>query len=214
MIMKTQIVHSRKILAFLGSLFLASLACNLPTRSEPDTQATMDAALSAVSANFAPTNTIPVSTAAAVPANTASVAPNPTHTPTLDQNSSLTATPSATLDSPPLATAASIENNVFAEDLLNRNHEITASSSTFGPRDFVYSAYLFINKRIDPLIEEPRTEICRLAIYRLDNGVNELLRSFTGPLYAPNNRYGYPAYCEAINWDAPSQNVVWGGGGG
>lgn len=85
------------------------------------------------------------------------------------------------------------------------------SSSTIGPKDFIYSAYLFKNNRIDPLVDETRTDICRLAIYRLDSGENELLRSFTGPLYAQNNRYTYPVYCEAINWDAPSQHVTAGG---
>jgi hypothetical protein len=200
--MKTPIAHSQKILAILGGLFLASLACNLPRQAQPDTQATMNAALTEVSANLLLTSTL---AAVAEPGSPVPDNAQPA------QTQSLTATPSVTPETNPVATAASIQNNVFAEDLLNRNHEIKASSSVVGPKDFVYSAYLFINKRIDPITEDPRPEICRLAIYRLDAGENELLRSFTGPLYAPNNRYGYPAYCEAINWDAPSQNVVWGG---
>jgi hypothetical protein len=199
--MKTPKSHTQQILAILGSLFLASLACNLPRQAKPDTQATMNAALTAASANLLPTNTIAAVADPGSPnANTAQTA----------QSQTLTPTPSVTPETNPVATAASIQDNVFAEDLLNRNHSISASSSVIGPKDFVYSAYLFINNRIDPAIEEPRPEICRLAIYRQDVNVNELIYSFTTPRYAPNNRYGYPAYCEAINWDSPSQNVVWG----
>lgn len=128
--------------------------------------------------------------------------------PILETQTSSPTAPTTTPEILPGPTAASIEQNVFAQDLLNRNHEILASSSTTGPKDYVYSAYLFRNNRIDPIVDETRTEICRLAIYRLDKGENELLRSFTGPLYAPNSRYTYPVYCEAVNWDALSKEII------
>jgi hypothetical protein len=184
------------MLAIISTLLLSVLACNLPQRAKPDARGTMNAALTEVSAALPVT-----STSVSLPADQGS--PSETQTPTS------TATPELT--NFPGPTAASIENNVFAEDLLNRDHVLLASSSVIGPRDFVYSAYLFNNTRIDPIVDEPRTDICRLAIYRLDGNENGLLSSFTGPLYAPNNRYTYPVYCEAINWDVPSQEVLGGG---
>jgi len=186
-----------KFPAIFMAVTLAIIACNLPRQSKPDTQATMNAALTEVSAAAAyPTNTVEIS-------NPNQQSPTTTSTPTPTETSG-----TKTLPGP---TAASIDADVFAQDLLSRDHELLASSSTIGPKDFVYSAYLFRNNRIDPIVDETRTDICRLAIYRLDDGENELLRSFTGPLYAPNNRYTYPVYCEAINWDSPSQKIVEGG---
>lgn len=186
----------KKFIAIFIPLFLAVMACNLPSQSKPDSQATMHAALTEVNVAY-PTRTVQVS-------NPGQQAPAATSTPT----ATIVTAISETLPGP---TAAAIDTDVFAQDLLNRDHELLASSSTVGPKDFVYSAYLFKNNRIDPILDEPKTDICRLAIYRLDNGENELLRSFTGPLYAPNNRYTYPVFCEAINWDSPSQNITWGG---
>lgn len=183
------------IFTIFSSILLSTLACNLPGRATPDARATMEAALTEVSAALPIT-----STSEGFYTNQDSSQPSQTPVP------SETVVP----DTPLVATAASIENNVFAEDLLNRDHELMASSSVIGPKDFVYSAYLFNNTRIDPITDETKPEICRLAFYRLDEDENALLRSFTGPLYASNSRYTYPVYCEAVNWDAPSKEILWG----
>jgi len=190
---------SRNLLILLAASILSILACNLPARVQPDTRGTMNAALTEVNATSYPTKAI----ATAEPITLA-----PTQTPEPGETATITieASPSS-----PLPTAASVEDDVFAADLQRRGHELTSSSSTIGPRDFVYSAYLFINTKIDPVTDELRSDICWLAIYRLDGSGNSLLRSFTAPQYPKGSRYTFPVSCEAINWDAPSPDVTWGG---
>ncbi len=136
------------------------------------------------------------------------VTTQPSQTPKI--SGTVTATSEAT-QSIPLPTAASVKQDVFAKDLERRGHEIIASSSIFGPKDYIYSAYLFQNTKIDPTVEETSPEFCRLAIYRLDADQNSLLRSFTAPKYPEGAGYSFPVSCKAVNWDHPSPDFSWGG---
>jgi len=188
------IKSKRSLLILLAALIIPILACNLPVRSQPDTRATMSAALTEVNAAGFPTST--------------SSTTGQTQTPEPSQTSTVTTEASLTT---PLPTAAPVENDVFVADLLRRGYDLSASSSTIGPKDFIYSAYLFSNTKIDPMTDEPRPEICRLAIYRLDEDENALLRSFTAPQYPEDSRYTFPVSCEVITWDAPSPDITWGG---
>ena len=185
------------LIAFVSVSIFTALACNLPGKSQPDTRATLNAALTEVNAENLPTSE-QVDSNQEDTQSTSTPSPEASVTPTQESQT-------------PLPTAASIEGNIFAEDLIQRGHELLASSSVIGPKDYQYSAYLFLNTRIDPYADELRPEICRLAIYRQDADENALLRSFTAPQFPPGSRYTYPVRCEAINWDAPSQQMTLGG---
>ncbi len=191
------------ILALTSAFLIPVLACNLPTTQEPDTRTTMYAALTDVYATQSITSTsAPISQP---------LEGKPTDT--LQPGETATVTPENTqsTESTPLPTAASIEQDVFASDLQRRGYELTASSSIIGPKDYLYSAYLFNNTKIDPIVDETNAEICRLAVYRLDEDQNSLLRSFTAPQYPKDTHYTFPVSCEAVNWDGPSPDITWGG---
>lgn len=199
------IKNKQSLLFLCAILAIAILACNLPVRSQPDTRGTMQAALTEVYAtDIANITSEPITQAT----------PQPSQTPELEKSTTVTSdtvqTTTSTASSP-LATAASVEQDVFASDLQRRGYDLIASSSIVGPKDFVYSAYLFNNTKIDPTIDETTPEICRLAVYRLDEDQNSLLRSFIAPQYPEGSHYTFPVSCEAVNWDDPSPDITWGG---
>ncbi|MBC8504404.1 MAG: hypothetical protein H8D34_06080 [Chloroflexi bacterium] len=191
--------NKQSVVILCTILMISILACNLPVRSQPDTRGTMQAALTEVYA----TN---ITNITSEPINLATS--QPSLTPELGKT--VTANPDTTQITP-LSTAASVEQDAFASDLQRRGYELITSSSTIGPKNFVYSAYLFSNTKIDPTVDETNPEICRLAIYRLDEDQNSLLRSFTAPQYPEGAHYNFPVSCEAVNWDSPSANITWGG---
>ncbi len=192
------------ILVLPSVMIIATLACNLPIREEPDTRATMNAALTEVYETSLPL-IVQDSVTQSPEQPTQTPQPGDTVTSTLELPK-----PSET-ETSPLPTAASVEQDVFASDLQRRGYGLIASSSIIGPKDFVYSAFLFNNTKIDPSQGETNPEICRLAVYRLDEDQNSLLRSFTAPPYPEGSRYTYPVSCEAVNWDSPSPEITWGG---
>lgn len=191
--------NQQNLFIFCTIFIIPILACNLPARIQPDTRGTMQAALTDVYATDNANSTIE-------PINQVTIQPSQT----LELSETVTATPD-TSQSSPLPTAASVEQDVFAKDLERRGHALIASSSIVGPKDFVYSAYLFQNTKIDPTVEETSPEFCRLAIYRLDADQNSLLRSFTAPQYPQSAGYSFPVSCDAVNWDHPSAELSWGG---
>ena len=184
----------RNLPAIALILLLAALACNLP-RQIPPTATDVPVVVTAKSAfetavNATPTNTIP-----------ATKSPVP-------ETVTVTTTPAPTM---PVSTAAPVPEGGFPDDLERRGYLNLASSSTIGPGELIYSAYLFSNERRDTETGETTREICRLAFTRLSGAENELLRYFTAPPYVEQSRYQFPVSCEAIHWEAPSPNVTWGG---
>ena len=183
-VVKNRFLVLRLLLLPLVMLISATLACNLPTSEKPDARATLNAALTEA-------NVLPASTMQPASANT--------QTPdTAGENNSPTTAPTV-----PLPTAAPLKEDSFSTDLQNRGYTLIAASSTIGPKDYIYSAYLFSNTELDP-----SAAICRLAFTRYEPNNNELLRYFTAPSYPAGSGYTFPVSCEAVNWDAPPEHLI------
>lgn len=175
---------SVRLLLLLIVLLAAVLACNLPTSEKPDAGATLNAALTEANA---------------LPASTPQPAASLTQTPdTAGENASPTTAPTV-----PLPTAAPLNDDSFATDLQNRGYALIAASSIIGPKDYIYSAYLFSHTGLDP-----SAAICRLAFTRYEPNNNELLRYFAAPGYPAGSGYTFPINCEAVNWDAPPEHLI------